>query len=76
LQPQKVLGEEREVYAHKHDKKLDLGPALRQGGSRDCGESKGHTGEDGKHRAYRENIMEVGDHIVGVMEGDIQRGVS
>ena len=76
MQPQKVLGKEREVDAHKHDKELYLGPAFRQGGTREGGESKRHTGEDGKNRAYREDVMEVRDDVVGVMESDIQRGVS
>jgi hypothetical protein len=71
LQPKEVLREEREVYPNKHDKELSLGPPLRQGSSCDGGESKGHSGEDSKHGPHGEDVMEVCDHIIGIMQRNI-----
>jgi len=62
-----MLGEEGEVYPYKHDKELDLRPTLGQCCAGEGGESKCDPGEDGKHCAYGEDIVEVRDHIISVM---------
>ena len=67
MQPKKMLGEEGEVYPYKHDKELDLCPTLGQRSTSEGRESKCDPSEDGKHGAYGEDIMEVRDHIIGVM---------
>jgi len=71
-----MLWEKGKVNTYKHDKELSLGTPLPQCCPRDRGKSESHSSKDCEDGSYREDVVEVGYDVIGVMQCDIQRAVS
>jgi len=71
-----MLWEKRKVNAYKHYKKLCLGAPLSERCPCNSGEPESHSSKDREDRSYRQHIVEVGDYIICVVQGNIQRAVS
>ena len=55
---------------------MDLSERLIVGDTTDLLDSVVEAGEDSEYSPHREDIMEVRNHVVGIMERDIQSSVS
>lgn len=55
---------------------MDLSERLIVGDTADLLNSVIEAGKDGEHSPHREDVMEVRNHVIGIMEGDIQPSVS
>ena len=71
-----MLGEKREVNPYEYDEELDLRSPLRERGAGDRWESKSYPREDSEYGPYGEDVMEVSDHIIGIVERNVQGRVS
>jgi len=71
-----VHREEGKVNTNKEGSEMDLSERLIVGDTTDLLDSVVEAGEDSEYSPHREDIMEVRNHVVGIMERDIQSSVS
>ena len=74
-QAQEVLGKESEINAQEHNKEMGFGPAGMEGEPGKEGEPVMEGGEKGKDGPHAEDIMEMGNYVIGVMEDNVKGGV-
>src|SRR3546814_15757678 len=66
--PQEVHREEQNVYADEEDPEMNLTQELVELPAADLREPVIEAGKKRKDRAKRQHIMEVGNHIIGVVQ--------
>jgi len=71
-----VHREEGEVNTNKEGSEMNLSERLIVGDTTNLLDSVVEAGEDGEYSPHREDVMEVRNHVIGIMEGDIQASVS
>ena len=74
-QAEEVLREEDDVHADELQPEMQLADRFRVHVAGDLREPVVPGAEDGEDRAKRQHIVEVGDHIVGVMQRAVDAGI-
>jgi len=62
-----MLGEKREIHTSEHNNKVSLGYAIVETDSCENMIPESHSGKDREYRTYRENVVEVGYYVIGIM---------
>ncbi len=75
LQAEEMLREEHDIHADKGDPEMESAQYSIIFDAPDFLKPVIEAGEDREHRPERQHIMEMGDHIIGVVQARIHRRV-